>query len=339
MSFLDKIDKKQYGALNSEEVQEQVAAIEAMPSKGPRTSVGRILAESEKYHVGAPQKLSPHQVRRSSMANRLPDFFSSEEFLDMKRRIQESGGNNQPAMVVDTGDVAENGDHIYEIIYGHCRHEACTQLSNEVINGQQKIYPFLAQIMHKDTPMTVRAALTHSENAGRTATTGWENAKWYASLIRTNVYSTCRALAYSIGENENAVNRYVRIVEGVDPRIMNLVFDERNLSLTSLEKAAKFKQKHEELFESRLQEMVNSKTKLACDALFKKLLAPVAEAPKAGAEETIVGKDGSTLGMLKRKGRGAGFTLTSNFNLKPDGWGKLREVIERYTLKGEGSQP
>lgn len=339
MSFLDKIDQKQYGTLDAKEVQEQIEAIDSLPSKGPRTSVGRILAESEKYHVGAPQKLSPHQVRRGFMANRLPDFFSSEEFLDLKRRIQESGGNNQPAMVVDTGEVLENGDHVYEIIYGHCRHEACIQLSNEVINGQQKTYPFLAQVMHKDTPMTVRAALTHSENAGRTATTGWENAKWYASLIQTKVYSTCRALAYSIGENENAVNRYVRIVDGVDPRILDLVFDERNLSLTSLEKAAKFKQKHEKVFDSRLQEMIDSKTKLTCDALFKKLLTPIAEAPKAGAEEAIVGKDGLTLGMLKRKGRTTGFTLTSTFNLKPEGWAKLREVIERYTLKGEGGQP
>jgi ParB/RepB/Spo0J family partition protein len=338
MSFLDKIDKKQYGTLDANEVQEQMAAIDSLPSKGPRTSVGRILAESEKYHVGAPQRLLPHQVRRGPMANRLPDFFSSEVFLDLKRRIQESGGNNQPAMVVDTGDISDNGDHIYEIIYGHCRHEACSQLSNEVINGQQKIYPFLAQIMHKDTPMTVRAALTHSENAGRTNTTGWENAKWYASLIQTKIYSTCRALAYSIGENENTVNRYVRIVDGVDPRIMDLVLDERNLSLTSLEKTTKFKQKHEKFFELRMQEMVNSKTRLTCDALFKKLLAPVTEVPKAGAEELIVGKDGSTLGTLKRKERGTGFSLTSTFNLKPEGWGKLREVIERYTLKGEGGQ-
>jgi len=338
MSFLDKIDKRQYGTLDENEVKAQMQAIDALPSKGPRTSVGRILAESEKFHVGAPQKLSPHQVRRGPMANRLPDFFSGNEFLDLKRRIQESGGNNQPAMVVDTGDVSETGDHIYEIIYGHCRHEACLQLSNEVINGQQKNYPFLAQIMHKDTPMTVRAALTHSENAGRTATTGWENAKWYAQLIQTKIYSTCRALAYSIGENENAVNRYVRIVAGVDPRILDLVLDERNLSLTSLEKVTKFRQKHEDVFEIRMLELVDAKTKLTCDAFFKRLLAPVAEAPKAGAEEAIVSKDGSTLGTLKRKGRVAGFTLTSNVNLKPEGWAKLREVIERYTLKEEGGQ-
>ncbi|POR10827.1 ParB N-terminal domain-containing protein [Diaphorobacter sp. LR2014-1] len=338
MSFLDKIEKKQYGKLDSSDVQQQMEAIEAMPSKGPRTSVGRILAESEKYHVGAPQKLSPLQVRRGVMANRLPDFFSSPEFLDLKRRIQESGGNNQPAMVVDTGEVDEKGEHIYEIIYGHCRHEACLQLSHEMINGQQKMYPFLAQIMHKDTPLTVRAALTHSENAGRTSTTGWENAKWYAQLIQTKVYSTCRALAYSIGENENAVSRYVRIVDSVDPRIMELVNDERNLSLTSLEKLSKLKQKDEALYESRIQELLKPGTKLNCDVLFKALLAPVAVIPEAGADESIVGKDGSTLGTLRRKQRGAGFTLVSTVNLKPEGWAKLRELIDRYSMKGESGQ-
>ncbi|WP_144267441.1 ParB/RepB/Spo0J family partition protein [Comamonas thiooxydans] len=338
MSALESLTPPAGSALDKDAIARRQQDM-AKRSTEPSTSVGQLLSEAglqkeaKGYEVpGGPFRLKPHQVRRGPYANRLPDYFKTESFLDLKRRIRETKGNTEAALVVETGEFTEvDGDKlpIYEVIFGHCRHQACAELSKEVIDGTTEDYPYLANIMRKEMPQALRVARTHSENAGREDTTPWEDARWYASLLENKVFASIRMIAISFGEDESWVGRLVRAANGLDKQILTILSDERNLPITTLEKIRKIKEADSEKYEERVAELLKENKQMKCSELLAALT--VAEVKKASRKaQNLEGKDGAILGEFKLN-REDKLAIVLNRRLKPEGLAKLADLVAKYS--------
>ncbi|WP_043003163.1 ParB N-terminal domain-containing protein [Comamonas testosteroni] len=323
--------------VSEEGIQRASEALTAAQSRsGALTAVGAALAEANTYQVGAPRKIDPRHVRRGPYANRLHDYFTTEEFADLKRRISESKGNNQAAMVIETDAKTEDNFPIYDIIYGHSRHQACLELTLERIEEKKEPVLYLAQIMRKDTPKAMQAELMKAENAGRSDTTPYEDALFYLNLLNDNVYPTARAIAFSMGENEDMISRAISTVRNADEALIALVADKRNIAMSNLGKANKLKASDPALYKQRLEELTvkasasDSKT-LQNTELFKLLFAPTQNAVATTRAQAFLDKDGKEeLGEYK-KSRSGGLSLKIHKDLKPGALEKIIEIVQKQT--------
>lgn len=318
-------------------IQRASEALEAAQSKtGSLTAVGAALAEANNYQVGAPKKINPLHVKRGPYANRLHDYFTTDEFKDLKRRISESNGNNQAAMVIETDEKTEDNFPIYHVIYGHSRHQACFELTQERgSKGEPVLY--LAQVMRKDTPKAMQAELMKAENAGRSDTTPYEDALFFLNLLNDKVYPTARAIAFSMGENEDNISRAISAVRNADPELIALVTDKRNIALSNLTKANKLKSSDEDLYKTRVDVLKTqaeaSPTKtIGNTELFKVLFAPAQAAVATTRATSIMDKDGKeSLGEYK-KSRSGGVSFKILKDLKPGALEKIIEIIQKQTV-------
>ena len=89
------------------------------------------LRDQLKEHEGSTptKKLDPQSVLPSRWANRHPDSFSTAEFARLKQDIELAGGNVQPISVRALSDQPGK----YEIVFGHRRHRACSELGIPVL--------------------------------------------------------------------------------------------------------------------------------------------------------------------------------------------------------------
>jgi ParB family chromosome partitioning protein len=89
------------------------------------------LRDRLKEHEGAAptRKLDPQTIVPSRWANRHPDSFSTAEFARLKQDIELVGGNVQPISVRPLIDQPGK----YEIVFGHRRHRACSDLGIAVL--------------------------------------------------------------------------------------------------------------------------------------------------------------------------------------------------------------
>ena len=89
------------------------------------------LRDRLKEHEGSTptRRLDPQVVVPSRWANRHPDSFSTAEFARLKQDIELAGGNVQPISVRVLNDQPGR----YEIVFGHRRHRACSELGIPVL--------------------------------------------------------------------------------------------------------------------------------------------------------------------------------------------------------------
>lgn len=298
------------------------------------SAIGKVMQEVMKTKSIGIKKIHPKHVRRGPFANRMSDFFDTPEFQTLKQRIHETKGNSVPACVVETPDKHPlDGHPIYEIVYGHCRHEACSQLSQEVIDGVQQDYLYTAEVYPTGTPYTELARLMRQENQGRTEPTPWEDATWYFKLISAGKFSTARTLAFAIGEPESTIARYVRVASEFDPRLIDLISNERLIPLQAAARVTKFKAENEEVYQERLElatkEFNSVKKKFTYQELFDRLTA-IEQKKKVTLDTTILkSKTGDELGTYK-KSRDGGMRIDLDRPLKPEGIAKLAELIQKY---------
>lgn len=323
--------------LSEEGIQRASEALTAAQARtGSLTAVGAALAEANTYQLGAPRKIDPRHVTRGPYANRLHDYFTTEEFFDLKRRISESKGNNQAAMVIETDEKTEDNFPIYHIIYGHSRHQACLELT-EARGGKDEPILYLAQVMRKDTPKAMQAELMKAENAGRSDTTPYEDALFFLNLLTRNVYPTARAIAFSMGENEDMISRAISTVRNADPDLISLVADKRNIAMSNIAKANKLKSTDPDLYNARLKDLQAKAAAaqggtLGNTELFKILFAPVQAAVATTRATNFMDKDGKEeLGEYK-KSRSGGLSIKILKELKPGALEKIIEIIQKQTV-------
>ena len=159
-----------------------------LPAPHPvSTTVGQELAtlrERLKAFEGAEPavQLDPAQVRPSKWANRHESAYASLAFERLKDTIDSSNGNEQPILVrrVDDG---------FEILCGHRRHRACSELG----------LPVFAVVFDEHLTALDLFLAMERENRERVDLSPYEQGRMYVHALDTGLFPSQRRLAVAIG--------------------------------------------------------------------------------------------------------------------------------------------
>ncbi len=142
--------------------------------------------QAEAWNGALPvRKINPKLIKHGQYANRHESYFKTEKFLKLKEEILESGGNVQPIKVRPLEDGT------YEIVYGHCRHQACLQSGldvNAVVEEMDDLGAFIQM---------------ERENRGREDLSAWEQGVAYKRALSTGLFKSQRSLASEIGVDDS----------------------------------------------------------------------------------------------------------------------------------------
>ena len=145
------------------------------------------LRDRLKEHEGSTptRKLDPQVVVPSRWANRHPASFSTAEFARLKQDIEQAGGNVQPISV----RVLIDQPGRYEIVFGHRRHRACSELG----------IPVLATIDATAVSDHELFSAMDRENRERADLSPYEQGTMYRRALDEKLYLSNRRLAEALG--------------------------------------------------------------------------------------------------------------------------------------------
>ena len=151
--------------------------------------------------------LDPHTVRRSRWANRSEAEFATPEFRALRAEIEHAGGNVQPIKVrvltpAAAGASPSAPSPLYEIVYGHRRHQACLELG----------LPVAAIVAQSMSDQDLFAAMDR-ENRGRKNLSAWEQGRMYNDALKAGLYASLRRLSESLGVNLSDASRTVQLAK------------------------------------------------------------------------------------------------------------------------------
>ena len=145
------------------------------------------------------QALDPRWIAPSRWANRHPDAFEGPEFEQLRREIEDAGGNVQPIKIRPIGDGrAGEGGPRYEIVFGHRRHRACLDLGLPVLAVVEDL---------NDAGLFVQM---ERENRGRENLSAWEQGRMYLRAIEEGLFPSNVKLAAAIGRDPSDIGKAVR---------------------------------------------------------------------------------------------------------------------------------
>ena len=150
------------------------------------------------------QLMDARGIVPSRWANRHPDAFAGPEFDELKREIQEAGGNVQPIKVrpLAAPRMGEGGVELrYEIVFGHRRHRACLELGLPVLCVVQDL---------ADRELFVHM---ERENRGRQSLSAWEQGRMYLRALDDGLFPSNRQLAAAIGRSLSDIGKALRIAQ------------------------------------------------------------------------------------------------------------------------------
>ncbi len=147
--------------------------------------LGEAVDDLQAWEGAKPARLlDAAKIGRSRYANRHVASFAGEDFQRLKREIMEAGGNVQPIKVRP----AQTGEGVdFEIVFGHRRHEACSQLG----------LPVLAVVDSMDD-RTLFIEMDR-ENRERADLSPWEQGVMYMRALDLGLFPSNRQLATALG--------------------------------------------------------------------------------------------------------------------------------------------
>ena len=159
------------------------------------------LRERLKEHEGAAptRKLDPQTIVPSRWANRHPDSFSTAEFARLKQDIELAGGNVQPISVRLLTDKPGR----YEIVFGHRRHRACSELGIAV----------LATIDASAVSDHDLFSAMDRENRERADLSPHEQGMMYRRALDEKLYPSNRRLAEALGVSHTWVANVLQVAD------------------------------------------------------------------------------------------------------------------------------
>jgi len=153
-------------------------------------------AQLKEFDGAAPVRaLDPKSIVRSKWANRHEASFDGAEFAALKSEIEQAGGNVQPIKV--RPKLAQVG--VYEIVYGHRRHQACLMLGIPV------------NALIEDATEQQLFEQMERENRGRANLSAWEQGTMYRQALEEGLYSSLRKLADAVGVDLSLVSKSVAL--------------------------------------------------------------------------------------------------------------------------------
>ena len=145
----------------------------------------------------ATRRLDPKQIRRSRWANRHEHSFSDHDFSTLKEEIHGAGGNVQPIKVRLVAK--DDGGDVFEIVFGHRRHQACLELN----------LPVLATIENvSDQGLFVEM---DRENRSRKNLSPWEQGVMYLNALNEGLFTSQRKLAEAVGIDLSALGKALNL--------------------------------------------------------------------------------------------------------------------------------
>jgi len=159
------------------------------------------LRDRLKEHEGAAptRKLDPQTIVPSRWANRHPDSFSTAEFTRLKQDIELAGGNVQPISVRLLIDQPGR----YEIVFGHRRHRACSELGIAV----------LATIDTSAVSDHDLFSAMDRENRERADLSPYEQGTMYRRALDEKLYPSNRRLAEALGVSHTWVANVLQVAD------------------------------------------------------------------------------------------------------------------------------
>jgi ParB family chromosome partitioning protein len=146
------------------------------------------------------QAFDPRLIAPSRWANRHPDAFEGPEFEQLRREIEDAGGNVQPIKIrpIAEGRPGADGAARYEIVFGHRRHRACLDLGLPVLAVVEEL---------NDAGLFVQM---ERENRGRENLSAWEQGRMYLRAIEEGLFPSNVKLAAAIGRDPSDIGKAVR---------------------------------------------------------------------------------------------------------------------------------
>jgi len=168
-------------------------------------AVSKLNAEIErlKLQVGE-QLIDPRQIALTRWADRHPDSFSSQAFVELKQEIESAGGNVQPIKVRPMrGASADQGEGArFELVYGSRRTRACLELGLPV-----------RAVVDDDIDDQSLYVQMQRENRGRSNLSAWEQGVSYHKALNEGLFPSARRLAEQIGLDHSNVAKALRVAE------------------------------------------------------------------------------------------------------------------------------
>jgi ParB family chromosome partitioning protein len=185
----------------------------AAPGRQPQTGPGQMLAFNS-YIKEADKKvqvleaklkdfsesnlvkmLDPKLVRPSKWANRHETSFTGAEFESLVSDVESAGGNVQPIKVRPV----DGEEGVYEIVFGHRRHQACLRLGISV-----------SAVIESIDDMALFAAMDR-ENRARADLSPFEQGEMYRRALDDGLFQSLRKLSESLGVDPGNVSKAVSI--------------------------------------------------------------------------------------------------------------------------------
>jgi len=137
-------------------------------------------------------------IRRSRWANRSEAEFKTADFQQLKEEIANAGGNVQ-AIKVRAFDGQTPG---YEIVYGHRRYQACSELG----------LPVNAVVVENMSDTELFSEMDR-ENRARKNLSAWEQGRMYDDALKSGLFSSVRKLSESLGVNLSDASRAIQLAK------------------------------------------------------------------------------------------------------------------------------
>jgi len=143
-------------------------------------------------------KLDPSQVTASEWANRHEASYATPAFSRFKSNIETAGGNVQPILVRKRS--SEEG---YELIFGHRRHRAASELR----------IPVLAVVWDSELTDQELFLLMERENRERADLSAFEQGRSYIQALdeKTGIFRSERQLAESVGVSRAWISKTLKV--------------------------------------------------------------------------------------------------------------------------------
>ncbi|MEJ8816214.1 ParB/RepB/Spo0J family partition protein [Variovorax ureilyticus] len=264
----------------------------------------------------ATRLLDPKAIKRSVYANRHESSFKSEGFEALKREIKEAGGNVQPIKV---RAVANPGDGPqFEIVFGHRRHEACSQLG----------LPVLAFVDNLDDQALFEEM--ERENRERADLSAWEQGVMYARALDRGLYPSIRQLAAAIGIDATNLSKAL-VLARLPAQVLQAFASPLDLQFRW---STAFKTAVESDLaglENRAAKIIANRNGMTPKQIFAALTGPQESHAQAQAPATVqaFAREGKTVATMKTDGEGRS-VIRIHVRLTSARQRELAKLLERF---------
>lgn len=228
------------------------------------------------------KKLDCALVRQSKWANRHDDSFLNSEYAELKADIESAGGNVQAIKVRPIpGSVPQS----YEIVFGHRRHRACSELGLPVLAVIESI---------DDQALFVEM---DRENRQRADLRPYEQGVMYAKALAEGLYPSMRKMAEKIGVDVGRISRYVALTE-LPPLVLSAFTSPMDLQYNWVSKLTQAIQENPEVILERAKVLCGTTPRLAPLQVFKNLTSEPGVVPHNTPIERHILKDKMLLATM-----------------------------------------